>query len=743
MRLVGRMLLFAGAAWMGAAGGSWAQEVAEDAPPAVRLGPVTSTATRHQTQALDVPVTTTTITRESIDDRMMRDAQDLVRHQPGINVDRQTSGTDPFGNLGGFTIRGVGGNRVRIQVDGNRIQERITDGNRGFFDLNTMKAVEITRGPSSVLWGADALGGMVAFQTLDPEDILRGRRMGARLDANYDSLDRSFGQTVMGAFQFTPELEAMLSVGHRTAEQARLDKAHADGGIWGCPRVPQAIRCNELNPLDATIWTVLGKAVYRPNAEHEFKLVYDSYDSDTDIDQMWDYGLQPNGSFNGWYPRNQVQTRRTGSLIHTYTPGLSLLRSIRTQVSYSNQERRISGTRDVTSAAGVTTRTRSGNNYTEDFLQADIQFDGGFSVADTTHRLTYGIQADRTWTDYSSYNFGQNLNTGTGTSTFSRSFANAVTTRADFYVQDEIGLFDSRLTVTPGLRFATYLIDPEPEQGFNPVSGSPVVRQDATRVIPQVGAILRLDEVYSLYARYAEGFKMPTAQQLYTSSPGVSFNLVPNPDLRPESVRSYEAGVRGQYDRAWFSAGGFYSRYKDFIQSFFNIPGTNDYTNRNLSEVEIWGIEAFGEYRFATEWAATGSLSWQYANQRAEAGAPETAYDGAIPLTATLGLKWIREDWGLDVEGLGTFAAPVQRASSSSLYKPGGFAVFDTYVGWRPLAALTLRAGVQNIFDTRYFKSPLPYTFDVAPSTAVRQTNPLELQTAPGRTFKISATVTF
>lgn len=740
-------MLVAGAAAITLGVGASAQqppgEETGQAPTASRLQPVTTTATRTETLALDVPVTTTTTDRTRIDDRQMLDIQDLVRHQPGINVDRQTSGADAFGNLGGFTIRGVGGNRVRIQVDGNRVQERITDGNRNFFDLTTMKAVEITRGPASVLWGADALGGLVSFQTLDPEDILNGRRYGARLDAGYDSFNRSFNQTVMGAFQLTPELEAMLSVGHRQHEEARLGKARADGGIWGCPRVPQAIRCDELNPQDTTVWTVLGKMVWRPTAQHEFRISYDSYDSDAEVQQRWDYGIQPSGAVNGDYLRNQNQTRRTGTLAHTWRPGATFLDQLRWQVAYSEQERRIHSLREQVSAAGVPTRTRSGNNYTEDFLQGDVQFDSSFTLGGVSNRLTYGFQADRAWTDYASYSFATNQNTGNTTGSMSRSFAAATTTRADFYAQDEIGLLDGRLTVTPGVRFATYTIDPSTDLGFNPATGDRIEKMSATRVIPQVGAILRLDQFHSLYARYAEGFKMPTAQQLYTSSQGVSFNMLANPDLRPESVRSYEAGLRGQYDWGWFSFGGFYSDYKDFIQGFYNIPGTNDYTNRNLSTVEIWGIEAFSEFRLAPQWTASASLSWQYGNQRAEEGAPETAFNGAIPLTATLGLRWADPEYGLDIEGLGTFSAPVQRASSSSLYKPGGFAVFDTYLGWSPLSALKLRLGIQNIFDTRYFKGPLPYTFDLAPPTNVRQTNPLELQTQPGRTFKISASLTF
>ena len=68
---------------------------------------------------------------------------------------------------------------------------------------------------------------------------------------------------------------------------------------------------------------------------------------------------------------------------------------------------------------------------------------------------------------------------------------------------------------------------------------------------------------------------MPTAQQLYTSAPaggGSNSFLIPAPDLRPESVKSYEAGVRIQDPSAFLSVTGFRADYTDFIQNF--VSGT-------------------------------------------------------------------------------------------------------------------------------------------------------------------------
>ena len=55
-----------------------------------------------------------------------------------------------------------------------------------------------------------------------------------------------------------------------------------------------------------------------------------------------------------------------------------------------------------------------------------------------------------------------------------------------------------------------------------------------------------------------------------------------------------------------------------------------------------------------------------------------------------------------------------------------------------------MRGGVDNIFDKRYFANLVGgTTYEKVPLASVTAANPLELQTAPGRTFKLSASVEF
>ncbi len=718
---------------------------AEAAPQAVPLDTISIFADRNPRQVLDIPQTVTVIPQEEIEKRQVRDIQDLVRYEPGVTVSRQTSGTDPFGNITGFNIRGVGGNRVQMLIDGTRVIERITDGNRDFIDIDNMKAVEIIRGPASVLWGADALGGVVAFATKDPADYLKGRPFGGSVGVTFDSFDNSLRNSAFVASQFG-QFQFLLGLSYRIGEEGKLSKARPDGGIWGCPRNPEAIRCNELNPLERRDLNFIGKIVWTPDAMNEVKFTGEYVRKHSTIDQRYDLGLTGT-TYNISYLRDQEQTRYRATLAHTYTPNLGWLDRLRWQLSWSPQEREVTGTKlSRSTITSQVSRLEYLHDYKEQFYEGDLQLNSSFRFGGIENLLTYGLYANLTKTDYRRRDITTNLTTGVVTTVNAGgfNFANADTIRFDGYLQDEIKFFDGRLTITPGVRIAHYNLDPRPDPFYVVVPGSEPKQVETTKFLKQIGAVYKLNDWLSTYARYAEGFKMPTSEQLYTSLPSVGFNLIPNPNLRPEAVKSYELGLRGKLDKGFFSFGVFKSDYKDFIQSFVFQPNGIDITYENLTSVKLWGIEAFGEYQIYENIYANAALTYTRGTQRSTPTSVETPFDGASPFTAVLGLRYSNPVNGLSAEIVSTLASKVTRTASPTQYKPDGYAVFDLIVAWKPdwIKGLTLRASVLNFTDQRYFVWPIG-SYSLSPSADVRRTNPLELQTAPGRTFRVGLNYEF
>ena len=706
------------------------------------LSPIEITATRGSKQKLEIAETVEVISGAQIEKQNIANIQELVRHTPGVAVARRSSGADPFANLSGFNIRGVGGNRVQVQVDGSRIIEEIQDGNRNFVDMSHLKSIEILKGPGSVLWGADALAGVVKFRTLDPYDLLQGKPWAAKLNLGYGSVNQEFNQGFSLASQINENNQVLLSATHRRYHENKLNNARADGGVMGCPRVSDAIACNRLNPLNADIYNVLGKWVWQPNEYHEVKVTGEHFISDSDAKQLYDYGQQANGSFNGDYDRHQKQTRSRLSIEDTWTPELNWLNQAKIQLSYSPQKREFWSHRQQINTAKKPVNTYSSTNYEETFLQADVQLESQFNTGPVSHTLTYGFQGDHTKTDYENLTVTNTNGVIVAKPAGGFNFANATTRRADLYLQDEMRLFDDRLVLTPGIRWATYNINPKPDADYVSITGKEPRKIDSKEWVPQIGAIFKLDDHYSLYARYAEGFKMPTAQQLFTSVKYPTFNMIPNPNLRPESVKSYEAGLRGSFNNGWFSVGGFYSDYKDYIQNLV-VVGPNDFSYANINRVKISGIEASGNVDLSPTWSVHAQASYQYGKQQKGNDARYVYFDSVSPLTASVGVKWKKPEWKFGAEVIGTVARGVNKSSNPDYYKPRGYAVVDTYFNWQLAKNVQLNASIQNLFDRRYFSAPLATTYSYKDSNSSKATNPLELQVAPGRAFGLSLVANF
>jgi len=142
------------------------------------------TGTRSETPLSASPVTTEVIDRARLAESGAQTVGEALALRPGIWIDRGVAGTS------GITIRGLGPQYSLILVDGARQIGR-TD---GYLDLDRfgvadIEQIEIVRGPSSALYGADALGGVVNLITrrpaagvaLDATGQLDGRGAGVAL----------------------------------------------------------------------------------------------------------------------------------------------------------------------------------------------------------------------------------------------------------------------------------------------------------------------------------------------------------------------------------------------------------------------------------------------------------------------------------------------------------------------------------------------------------------------------------
>jgi len=159
----------------------------------VEMAPMVVIASKVMRPLVDVAGSVTVITAIDIEEDVVQNMDDMLRYQPGINIDR--AGTR-FASEG-INIRGIGGNRVAMEIDGVPVQSQFSLGSfsntgRDTLEVDTIKRVEILSGPASTLYGSKAIGGVMAVTTLDPEDIAATNGTGWRAKAGYNSVDNSW-----------------------------------------------------------------------------------------------------------------------------------------------------------------------------------------------------------------------------------------------------------------------------------------------------------------------------------------------------------------------------------------------------------------------------------------------------------------------------------------------------------------------------------------------------------------------
>jgi vitamin B12 transporter len=116
----------------------------------------------------------TVIDRATIEQRQTVAVADLLATTPGVTMSRNGG----IGTVTGISIRGAETTQTLTIIDGVRVNDPSSPG--GAFDFGTLLAgsvdrIEVLRGPNSVPWGSEAIGGVVNITTAQPTEGLQGR----------------------------------------------------------------------------------------------------------------------------------------------------------------------------------------------------------------------------------------------------------------------------------------------------------------------------------------------------------------------------------------------------------------------------------------------------------------------------------------------------------------------------------------------------------------------------------------
>lgn len=655
---------------------------------------VTIYGTSNPLPVFDYPGQVTVVDRDALETLAPSSISDALRDVPGLDF---AGGPRRTGELP--TIRGLSGQNVLILLDGARQSFTSAHDGRFFVDPELIGTAEVVRGPASALYGSGAVGGVLAFESVDADDLLDDDEVwGARARIGYQSVNEESLASIT-AYTRQGAFDGVASFGIRQSGDIEL----ASGADL---------------PSDDDIQTALLKGSYA---------VTDALTVEGSWQRFSNTAIEPNngqgiaGTGNGVLDRNVEKDITTD----TFRLGVNYNPEANDWVDLGFTAYQTSSDVDEFDATIPRTTVRD-IETTGVSLRNASRF--SFGPAETT--LTIGgdwYKDEQVGTDDETTD-GTRGGVPNGESEFMGVFA-----QVEAIVDTDIGQF----VVIPGVRFDSFESSSSiaPDQDNSDDAVSP---RFAASFAPDGADWLRL------FGSYAEGFRAPSINELYLD--GVHFsiphpvlfnpavgsfvlspnNFIPNPDLVPEETQTVEFGAGVDFKKIFVESDRFQAKVSYFeteadelINLSVNVApaatcfappffepcnwGTSESANVDNAELEGWEGELhYDSDRFFAR-ASFSSIEGTNLADGSDLGSltpDRTAVNLGLKVPEWNSLIGARVQHASDFEqrvsdGAGGFTLQDER---------DGYMVVDLYATWRPemIEGLRLDLGVDNIFDEDY-----------------------------------------
>ncbi|NBB24399.1 TonB-dependent hemoglobin/transferrin/lactoferrin family receptor [Porphyrobacter sp. SLTP] len=714
-----------------------------------QTGRITVTATRTPVLQEEAPATVTIITDQEIADQLATDIKDLVRFEPGVSVRRAPArfgaaiGATGRARNEGFTVRGIGGNRVLVQVDGIRTPQGFSFGPQdagrgGSADVSLVKQVEILRGPASALYGSDGLAGAISFVTSDPVDIIAGASIGGFVTSQYSSDDSEFAQTATLAGQ-TGNWSAMVAYTRR--DFSELDNQGTTLGTGPTRTAP--------NPQDGRSDAVLAKLVW-DNGPHRIRLTGEYLDSAvatqvlSGVGPAFTFGPNPVWTVDALNARDTTERLRA-SLDWTFdgSPEDAIEYAFLSAYWQDAEDRQFAFEERTTLTATPAPDRERLNTFENRVYGAAGEVRSGFDLGGMAHRIAIG--GDVSWTRQEGLRSG--TVPGRGETFPTRAFPATDFTLGGLFVADEISVLDGAVTLFPALRFDFYDLNPTDDPLLPTFTAS---GQSDSRLSPKLGVTVKLAPEVILFGNYAQGFLAPTPSQVNNFFEFIAggYTSIPNPDLRPETSKSWEVGARYVGEVFSLQLTGFKGDYDNFISQqvvsgSFTPQDPAIYQFVNFDAVEIEGLEARGEVKLDSGWNARVALAYANGDVMAPDGS-RTPLDTIDPFNMVAGVGYRAPSGRFGGELILTHNArkganELERAANGDdlFVRPAASTILDLTAFYAVTERLKLRAGLFNLTDETY-----ALWSDVR-GLSVADARIADAFTRPGRNLSLSASYRF
>lgn len=547
----------------------------------VQLNEVIVTATRTERKMLDIPAQVNTITYKEIEAFPINNIDDILKTTANVYVNRSWG---IYSKNSSVTMRGLeGSERTLIMVDGVP-KNKIAGGAVNWHNINpdNIEKIEIVKGPTSALYGNNAMGGAINMITKTPVKKLSGNVKA--FYGTYNSWGSSvnlLGNKVKEGKGFYWNLNGFFRKG--------------DGYVYEPPEF-----------LDETdIKTKLKeygggtKIGYQFNSNNKIELIYDYFDEFRGTGRQV---FTEDGSYDA-YITNQIKTRYIGKL-GTFDLNANIYFS---QEDYAKQNESLNSSSEYRLNDASSVKKDMGlwlvasKHLLEDhYLSFGAELKSG-SVA--------GDEIYRTSPDEIRYNSAMDI--------------------YGFFLQDEIDLANTKFKLIAGLRgdiIRFYdghqeVLNPSKTTGFAESFSEDFKENQWFALSPKIAIQYELSKNSKIYASVSTGYKPPKLKDLsQTGKISKGFRLA-NPNVKPESLINYELGYnRTLIDKIKLTSAVYYSIGSDFQYTI----GTGDsidtggssikpvlYTD-NIAKIEVIGGELSLSYYIKTNLSIEANYAYNH-----------------------------------------------------------------------------------------------------------------------------------
>lgn len=627
---------------------------------------VVVTASRVEQQLADVNMSVSVITSEQIQqDAGATTIADLLESTvPGIRVNN-----DGGQGIDRIKIRGENSFRTVVMIDGQRISEQKSmSGVPLLIDPSQVERIEVIRGPASVLYGSDAIGGAINIIT----------KKGG-----------------------TKPIEGSVSIGFNSSNNGKDGSAQIYGGTNGWKyRIGAAASAND--NLD----TPLGEM---PNTDSKTKSAnaFLSYDIDPNktVGVSFNYHdlefMSADYTSPGFYVDVPEWERMRGAAFAEFKNISENFVRLRLDTAIESNKKQMQN--HVVMFGPYMLDNFADNKLTTSSFNAQTDWQIG-----NAHYLIAGYEFSHDNLEAKSEAVGKVPSIVPGVGMVPTSYNKAE--KYDGYQMRHAVFATMETTLAEDWVFnygARYTWISNDIDIHNELAGIKDHRDgNDGKVVFNVGASYKGFENLALRANWSQGYRYPLLQELYIdTSMGSMGTTYANPDLKPETSDNFEIGARYSSGIIRVDAAIFYSDANDYITTVAIDENNSRYTNVGKAKTIGFELDAGVQLGDFEPYTVLTILRREY-----EENGVETTKTGTPKVTARYGVRYNTEYngalWRADAYAVTQSATESLDVSDpdAEVISYGGATTFNLTggVSFGPDNAYSFDAGFYNIGDKAY-----------------------------------------